>query len=211
MQKSWKIFMSLLITMILSMSITFAQENYYEVQENTLNNEFVQGQYPVVNADNILVKSRINGKITQIINDFNQNVQQMNANGEDVTGFFGYKIKANSKNVFSIILECSTMYKGAAHPNTYSYGLSFDEQGNLIQFAQIVNIDKQSGNNIYTVENLNKEIKAQVGQYLYDFYEDVTAFPKEFYLDENMDLHVLFQRYDITPYAIGLVDIVLKK
>ena len=37
------------------------------------------------------------------------------------------------------------MYKGAAHPNTYAYGLSFDEQGNLIQFSQVINIDKQSG------------------------------------------------------------------
>ena len=33
----------------------------------------------------------------------------------------------------------------------------------------------------------------------------------EFYLDENMDLHVLFQRYEITPYAVGLVDVILKK
>ena len=103
------------------------------------------------------------------------------------------------------------MYKGAVHPNTYAYGLSFDEQGNLIQFSQVINIDKQSGKNIYTIDNLNKEIKAQVGQHLFDFHKDVTVFPQEFYLDENMDLHVLFQRYEITPYAVGLVDVILKK
>jgi hypothetical protein len=55
------------------------------------------------------------------------------------------------------------------------------------------------------------KIKAQVGQHLFDFHKDVTAFPQEFYLDENMDLHVLFQRYEITPYAVGLVDVILKK
>ena len=211
MQKSWKILMSLFMVMLLSMSITFAQSSYYEVQEKTLDSEFVEGKYPVVNADNILVKSRINRQITKIINDFNQNVQQENDIGRDLTGFIGYEIKANSDKVFSVIINCSTMYKGAAHPNTYAYGLSFDEQGNLIQFSQVINIDKQSGKNIYTIDNLNKEIKAQVGQHLFDFHKDVTAFPQEFYLDENMDLHVLFQRYEITPYAVGLVDVILKK
>ena len=78
MQKSWKFLMSLFMVMLLSMSVTFAQSSYYEVQEKTLNSEFVEGKYPVVNADNILVKSRINRQITKIINDFNQNVQQEN-------------------------------------------------------------------------------------------------------------------------------------
>ena len=152
MQKSWKILMSLFMVMLLSMSVTFAQSSYYEVQEKTLNSEFVEGKYPVVNADNILVKSRINRQITKIINDFNQNVQQENDIGRDLTGFIGYEIKANSDKVFSVIINCSTMYKGAAHPNTYAYGLSFDEQGNLIQFSQVINIDKQSGKNIYTIK-----------------------------------------------------------
>ena len=158
MQKSWKILMSLFMVMLLSMSVTFAQSSYYEVQEKTLDSEFVEGKYPVVNADNILVKSRINRQITKIINDFNQNVQQENDIGRDLTGFIGYEIKANSDKIFSVIINCSTMYKGAAHPNTYAYGLSFDEQGNLIQFSQVINIDKQSGKNIYTIDNLNKEI-----------------------------------------------------
>ena len=90
MQKSWKILMSLFMVMLLSMSVTFAQSSYYEVQEKTLNSEFVEGKYPVVNADNILVKSRINRQITKIINDFNQNVQQENDIGRDLTGFIGY-------------------------------------------------------------------------------------------------------------------------
>ena len=67
MQKSWKILMSLFMVMLLSMSVTFAQSSYYEVQEKTLNSEFVEGKYPVVNADNILVKSRINRQITKIL------------------------------------------------------------------------------------------------------------------------------------------------
>lgn len=94
MQKSWKILMSLFMVMLLSMSVTFAQSSYYEVREKTLNSEFVEGKYPVVNADNILVKSRINRQITKIINDFNQNVQQENDIGRDLTGFIGYEIKA---------------------------------------------------------------------------------------------------------------------
>ena len=156
MQKSWKILMSLFMVMLLSMSVTFAQSSYYEVQEKTLNSEFVEGKYPVVNADNILVKSRINRQITKIINDFNQNVQQENDIGRDLTGFIGYEIKANSDKIFSVIINCSTMYKGAAHPNTYAYGLSFDEQGNLQENLLI------KGNNLLALHSLSERLAGSI-------------------------------------------------
>lgn len=210
MRISGKVLMGLIIVLILSMSVTFAQSNYYKVEEQEITEAFVQGKYPVVQNSNILVKSKINNKISKIVINFEQDIQEINNKGTETIGFIDYEVKANSENVFSIIINCSTMYKGAAHPNIYSYGLSFDEKGNLIQFSQVINEAKLQGNDKYSITNLNKAIYEQIGNTLYNFHKEVEVFPKEFYLDENMDLHVLFQRYDITPYAIGLVDINLQ-
>lgn len=210
MRISGKVLMGLIMVLLLSMSVTFAQSNYYEIQEQEITKDFVQGKYPVVQNSNILVKSKINNEISKIINNFEQDIQEVNNKGTEATGFVGYEVKANSENVFSVIINCSTMYKGAAHPNTYSYGLSFDESGNLIQFSQVINEANLQGSDKYSIANLNKAIYEQVGDNLYNFHKEVEVFPKEFYLDENMDLHVLFQRYEITPYAVGLVDINLQ-
>lgn len=210
MRMSWKILMGLIMVLLLSMSVTFAQSNYYEVQEQEITENFIQGKYPVVQNSNILVKSKINNEINKIVNNFEQDIQEVNNKGTETTGFVGYEVKANSENIFSVIINCSTMYKGAAHPNTYSYGLSFDESGNLIQFSQVINEANLQGSDKYSIANLNKAIYEQVGDNLYNFHKEVEVFPKEFYLDENMDLHVLFQRYEITPYAVGLVDINLQ-
>lgn len=210
MRISGRILMGLIMVLLLSISVTFAQSNYYEVQEQEITKDFVQGKYPVVQNSNILVKSKINNKISKIINNFEQDIQEVNNKGTETTGFVSYEVKANSENVFSVIINCSTMYKGAAHPNTYSYGLSFDENGELIQFAQVINEANLQGCDKYSIANLNKAIYEQIGDNLYNFHKEVEVFPKEFYLDENMNLHVLFQRYDITPYAVGLVDINLQ-
>lgn len=210
MRSSLKLLISLVMVWMLSISIAFAQADYYEIKEQQLSGDLVQGKYPIVQVDNILLKSKINGKINKIVNDFQQDIQNANSTGTETTGFISYEIKANNENILSMVIDCSTMYKRAAHPNTYSYGLSFDKYGNLIQFSQVINEANIQGSDKYSIANLNKAIYEQISDDLYDFHQEVTEFPKEFYLDENMDLHVLFQRYDITPYAVGLVDIILK-
>lgn len=213
--KFWRIFTELAVMMLLFVGMAGAQEQSqgYQVKENHIKTEFVEGKYPTVDVDNILIKSRINSQIEKIVNNYIDYTAKQNKDGYEVTGFVHYDIKANNGKFFSLTLDCSSMPKGAAHPNTYTYGMSFDEKGNVISFSQIVQEDNVSGKNLYTINNLTKEVLAQVGDKLYDsniIPLNITAFPKEFYIDDDGNLHVLFQRYEITPYAVGLVDIILK-
>lgn len=210
MSKSLKIMISFIVVMSLCFSIAFANASTYQIDSKQIDTQYVKGQYPVVSVDNILVKSRINKQINKIIDEYECKVQKDNTHGYPETGMVSYEIKANNSKVLSMIINCSTMNEKAAHPNTYTFGLTFDQEGNLVQLSQVINETSVQGHSKdYSVDHLNKMIKAQMGDKLYPFFTDVKEFPKEFYLDDNLDLHVLFQRYDIAPYAVGLVDIIL--
>lgn len=212
-----RIFANLAVMMLLLISVAGAQEQTqgYTVQENQIETEFVEGKYPTVDADNILIKSRINSQIEKIVNKYIDYTDKQNKDGYAVTGFVSYDIRANNANFFSLTIDCSSMPKGAAHPNTYTYGLTFDNEGNLISFNQFVKENQALGKSedLYTVSNLTKEVLAQVGDRLYNsdvIPLNITAFPEEFYIDDDGNLHVLFQRYEIAPYAAGLIDVILK-
>lgn len=187
--------------------------NYFTIKNNPIEHELVQGEYPsVTNADSILTKVKINTEIEKVVSAYVEEIRQFQRDGDEVTGYVNYDVKANTPNILSVIINCSTMYKGAAHPTTYSYGLSFDNKGNLITLAQLFAEDKSSGRNLYTNENLHDAVFSQASDKIYN--DDIIPlnikFPTEFYLDENLNLHVLFQQYEIGPYAVGLIDIVLK-
>lgn len=215
--KLWRIFISTMMICLLLAGIAGAQEAVqgYQIKENEIKTEFVEGKYPTVDTDNILIKSRINSQIEKIVNNYIDYTNKQNKDGYEVTGFVNYDIRANNANFFSLTIDCSSMPKGAAHPNTYTYGLTFDNEGNVINFNQFVKENQVSGKDkdLYTVDNLTKEVLAQVGDKLYDSSViplDITAFPEQFYIDDDGNLHVLFQRYEIAPYAMGLIDVILK-
>ncbi len=228
---------SLMAIMMVGMATVSAsaqtQDYTYQVKEDTLQNDYVQGKYPeVIEAMNDTAKDKINSEIQKVVTDFSQRIKDRNDHGEQVTGFVSYDVKndtdnmlavdtvdgghikynveMNEKGVFSVLLNCSEMLKEAAHPNTYTYGLNFDKDGNLITLQQVI----ESNENLYTVENLQKSIIAQVHDKLLDpsnIDKDIIEFPHQFYLDKDDNLHVLFQRYEIAPYAAGLIDIVINK
>lgn len=211
----WRIFVSAMMMLLLLVGVAGAQEasQGYQIKENQIKSEYVEGKYPTIDTDNILIKSKINSQIEKLVNKYIDYTNQQNTDGYEVTGFVSYDIRANNQNFFSLTIDCSSMLKGAVHPNTYTYGLTFDDKGNVINFSQIVKEDKMSGKNLYTVNNLTKEVLAQFGDKIYDtniIPLNITAFPKEFYIDDDGNLHVLFQQYEITPYAVGLVDVIMQ-
>ncbi len=209
MKRFYQFIVGMMLVVVCSISVAFAQVTSYDIQEKTLNESSLQGRYPVINTGNLLVKDRVNKTIEKIVRDFGEEIQIQRSKGMSIEGTVGYTIKANNDKVFSLIINCETFSKEMAHPDTYSYGLSFDHKGKLIQLNQIIEKNGQNGD-VYSVENLNKEIINQVGGEVFSSFENVTEFPQEFYIDNDLNLHVLFQRYEITPYSAGLIDIILK-
>ena len=42
---------------------------------------------------------------------------------------------------------------------------------------------------------------------LYDDFKGLEKLPENFYFDENFHLHVIFQQYEVAPYAVGIIDL----
>lgn len=210
-----KILCLTLFVFICLLATASAQPNKrtFHVDEGTISLSYIEGVYPAVYSRNSIADAKVNTEIEKVVSNFEDSIRRENlkGSGDEVKGYVNYDVKANKRGIFSVIISTSTMYKGAAHPSTYYTGLSFDKQGNRIYLNNILEDDKLSGRNDYTVDNLKAAVLDQASDKIFnDPPLNITKFPKEFYVDSKRNLHVLFQPYDIAPYAAGLIDINLK-
>lgn len=117
-----------------------------------------------------------------------------------------------SPNNYLTIGTFEYLYTGGAHGLTRQNYLVLDKTQNKI----ITLKDLFKGNNTYK-KNINEEIKKQIElkkQEGKSFFEGVGAFEKisdnqVFYLNEKGDLVIVFNIYEIAPYATGILEFTL--
>ena len=232
--KIWRICIMALCAVMMTMAVAAAQtpQTVYQMRDNSFKLDYAQGKYPsVLAADSILTKVKINTEIEKTVSSFVEDIKARRAKGEDVTGWVSYEMKSavwnqlavdsraggyiqfttrpNEQGMFSIVIYCSSMYKGAAHPSTYAYTLTFDEKGNLVTWNDLLAADKASGHNFLTVDNLRKAVLTQAKDKIFSPSEiKIDKFTPAFFVDDAGGIHALFQQYDIAPYAAGFVDVV---
>ena len=133
---------------------------------------------------------------------------------------YSYTIEAevvtNDENYLSI-LKKTYMFTGGAHPSYFINAVTFDlknkKETDLYDFVK----DK---------EELRAFLKDYVAKNKDDMYEDADKTidnyidnpPNEYNLDyhidyylQNRDLHIVFQAYELAPYAVGIIDIIADK
>lgn len=233
--KLWRTIVCLLSMLVLMTAAVSAQaQTQYEMRDNAFKLDYAEGRYPsVIKADSILTKAKINTEIEKMVSAFVEDIKAKRAKGEDVSGWVSYDMKsavwnqlavdsrdggytqfttrANEDGMFSVVLYLSTMYKGAAHPSTYARALTFDKDGNLVTWKEMLALDRASGKNALTLTNLRREAELQAGDKLYtdeNLRDEIKAFPREFFVDDAGSVHALFQQYEIAPYAAGFIDVV---
>ena len=235
--KLWRIFAAVFSVLVLMTAAAAAQpagQITYQMRDYPFELDCVEGKYPsVAKADNILVKAKINTEIEKTVSSFVEDIKDRQAKGEELNGWVSYEMKsavwdqmavdsragshtqfttrANEQGMFSVVIYLSTMYKGAAHPSTYARALTFDKDGNLVTWDEMLAMDKASGRNLLTLDNLRRDVQEQAGDKLYtdsNLKAQIDEFPKEFYVDDAGGVHALFQQYDIAPYAAGFIDVV---
>ena len=226
--------LSLFVLMTAAASAQPAEQITYQMRDNSFKIDCAEGTYPsVTKADSILAKIKINTEIEKTVSNFIEDIKDRRAKGEDLTGWVSYEMKsavwdqvaidsragsytqfttrANEDGMFSVVLYLSTMYKGAAHPSTYARALTFDKDGNLVIWEEMLTLDRASGKNALTLANLRREAELQAGDKLYtdeNLRDEIKAFPREFFVDDAGSVHALFQQYEIAPYAAGFIDVV---
>lgn len=235
--KLWRICIcafSLFILMTAAAAAQPAAQITYQMRDHSFKIDYAEGAYPsVTKADSILTKVKINTAIEKTVSAFVEDIKARRAKGEDLTGWVSYDMKSalwnqlavdrqdggytqfttrpNEQGMFSVVIYLSTMYKGAAHPSTYARALTFDKNGNLVTWDEMLALDKSSGKNALTLANLRREVQLQAGDKLYtdeNLRDEIKAFPKEFFIDDAGSVHALFQQYEIAPYAAGFIDVV---
>ena len=169
---------------------------------------------PVVHTGDAAIDKKINTAIIAEVDRFLTGVyRNAQTNGYTVADVrTSYEVGSNEAGntvILSIILTESNYYKGGAHPATYKHALNFNvSNGDLMDIRYLTDIG--SGNPQFSLENVSKKLREHAERnkiYLFDDALPLKKLPEDFYWDENLHVHLIFQHYDVAPYAAGIIDV----
>ena len=197
---------------------------------------FADMRYPKIScSDNEALDNTLKKLTTELEDDVigfrNQNMEfignSLNAGITLEVGWtqYSYTIDAditkNDDNTLSILLK-EYSYTGGAHPNYvlvgHTYDISTGKETDLYDFVK----DKEELRAFlkkwvaeHQEEGLYDDAKDTIDKYIDNPKTDletefVIDYHIDYYLDKD-DLHIIFQAYELAPYAYGLIDIVLDK
>lgn len=144
------------------------QDGAFSIKNNEIDDEFVQGTYPEITAaDDLSAKVKINEQLDNTLDKLKSQLKAQNDNGSAVVGDLSYTVKTNDKDLLSIEIDCVVKHKqdDSDAGNMYVYGLNFDNQGNLVDFAQIVQsskVSKADDEDLKQIEQQNNELWQQM-------------------------------------------------
>ncbi|MBQ6976447.1 MAG: DUF4163 domain-containing protein [Selenomonadaceae bacterium] len=178
-----------------------------EIQSTAYKGDF-QFTYPTVKISNTFVENRINQKIREEVKELFDTVKQPD---NSVTATMQFEIACDKNNILSVILTEVMYSEGAAHPLTFKRALNFDTRtGKIISNADWKKISREYSKSDYSVKGITRKLKAFAKENNFKLYDDFKALeklPENFYFDENFHLHVIFQQYEVAPYAVGIIDL----
>jgi hypothetical protein len=148
---------------------------------------------------------RINERVKAEADNFVQSVKAENkGNGNQTTAVMNYEIMLNDGWLSAVLYEY-TYTKGAAHGMTYAKTFSFNlATGKELAYKDVA--DK-------SVPEINKLLddsykRGEIG--LFPDFSGINEIPSDFYVDASGSAHLVFQLYEIAPYAAGIIDLDLK-
>ena len=210
-----KIFLTLLFVAIVSL------QNFCGAAEieSAAHERYPNVVYPVVHTGDAAVDKKINREIfieldrflTAAHNDAMHNGRRV----ADVR--MNYTVGANGDGntvILSLILDKSYYVSGAAHPQSLRNALNFNmSSGELMGWDYLLDV----GDGV-SEENFKRRIEknlvehcAREGITLFEDALPLKNLPQDFYWDKNLNVHVIFNHYDIAPYAAGIIDVTLSQ
>ena len=198
-----KIFCTLILALMILPNICAATQ----IQSTNYNGDF-QFVYPEVKIEDRIIAGRINEKIREEVKEFFSTVREPYPSA---TASMSYEIPCDKNNILSIVLTEYVYYQGAAHPLMFKRALNFDvRSGKLIGLDGLKKISRKYASDDYSPKGLTRKLKSYAKNnkiYLYNDFKELEKFPENFYFDENLHLHVIFQQYEVAPYAAGIIDL----
>ncbi len=170
--------------------------------------------YPVIFTGNPEAEGKINSEIRNAVKNFTDGVKaESEEYGSPAEISVGFSIPCNEENgILSIILEEYVNYEGSAHPMIFQRTLNFNsDSGVRLTVEGLSEIAKEEfGESAYSPKNITRKLKAfakSEGIELYPDFKELETVPEDFYFDSNLHVRFIFQKYDVAPYAVGIIDI----
>lgn len=164
--------------------------------------------YPLVIAKNDDATAKINRVIRAEVKHLMDGLKdpENNIGGVGVD----YEIPCNHENgILSIVLTEYVYFEGAAHPLTFKRGLNFNsDSGARLTADTLTEIAKKPTD--YTPADITAKLKIYSKKNnlpLNTDFQELTAIPEDFYFDDNLHVHFIFQQYEVAPYAVGIIDL----
>ena len=206
-----KIFIAMFVVLILSVR-NFCNAATIETAYFNGNEQLI---YPIVNVGDVNIDRKINvaiiAEIDRFLTGVYRNAQENNYEVADIRT--SYEVPCNGAGntvILSILITESNYYKGGAHPATYRHALNFNTStGELMDTSYLTDIGEGIPQS-KLISQLEEKLKAQALRekiYLFNDALPLKNLPKDFYRDENLHVHFIFQHYEVAPYAAGIIDV----
>lgn len=171
--------------------------------------------YPIVHVGDAVIDQKINiaiiAEIDRFLTGVYRNAQEIGAEVVDIRT--SYEIPCNQACgtvILSVVITESNYYKGGVHPATYRYALNFNvATGELMGMDYLTDVGEG-----VSVEELKSRLERKLREHcerkkLYLFHDalPLKTLPENFYWDENLHVHFIFQHYEVAPYAMGIIDV----
>ena len=204
-----KIFLTLAFVMMLMSSASAAT---IETANFNGNEKLV---YPVVSTGDAAIDQKINRKIQEKLMSFIKGIHY-DAQYYDrkvLDARTSYEVGCNQAGntvILSIVMTESKYLEGAAHLATWKHALNFNtSSGELMGLNYLTDI----GEGVSKEEllgRLEQKLREKIEReklFLFNDALPLKHLPEDFYWDENLHVHFIFQNYEIAPYAAGIIDV----
>ena len=171
--------------------------------------------YPVVYTGDETIDQKINAKIKEELISFIKGLQYAAQydNFKVLDARTSYEVGSNGAGntiILSIIMTESRYFEGAAHPATWKHTLNFNmSSGNQMGLNYLTDVG--SGVSVEEIKaRLENKLQEKIKReklYLFPEALPLKNLPENFYWDENLHVHFIFQQDEIAPYAAGIIDL----
>lgn len=152
---------------------------------------------PVVSDGNLLRRARINAVIDTEVDEFSKYIRKRNEDWKTNGWIYWQEGMVNPEGITSFILFEASYADGAAHPITGARSMNFDKWGHKVTLKDLLPD--------LSAEDVNRAIEEQIPEERLFYNHSVNRVPKTFYVGKNGKIYVVFQQYEIGPYAAGFM------
>lgn len=178
----------------------------YEEKDSAINYTM---SYPIVYLDhNQEAQDRINSDIYNYIGAFRTDYYD----GKFVNGFFKYEVKYEDDDVLSLMI-IDYRYYGGAHGLEKGIGLNYSKKtGQRLPLPYFVRLRPGDISKVFSLpiyNRRNQHIPYRITKDFTPYTKDHKGITDNFYLMGNGAIALIYQPYELAPYASGITHIVI--